>query len=66
MRKFISLRGADRFTVGVAASAKEGAHEGKHICHAEESECDRDRPIIEADRLHKDRRYICEKSRVQR
>jgi len=66
MRKFISLRGADRFTVGVAASAKEGAHEGKHICHAKESGRGRDRPIIKADRLHKNRHYICKKSRVQR
>jgi hypothetical protein len=44
------------------ASAKEDAGKGKHIGHAEESGCGRNRSAFETRRGHENRVYICEKS----
>jgi hypothetical protein len=44
------------------ASAKEDAGKGKHIGHAKESGCGRNRPAFETRRGHKKRVHICEKS----
>jgi hypothetical protein len=53
---------AGPITGRVEASAKEGAGEGKHMYHAEESGRVRNRPVVEMSGQQKNRRHICKES----